>query len=373
MEVFMSKTNLYTKRLLIAVVASALAGHPVLRGAEECKAIDWNQQLLDATSTNDQNEILQALKNGADINVSDQKGVTALIYAATEGHTNIVQLLLENGAKVNAANENGNTALMQAAHNGHTNIVQLLLEKGANVNAQENNGNTALMVTIASFLYGEQIRNAIVLALLNSPDIDLLIHNKSNETAYDIANRFKKKDVITLIEPSYLHALRKEKLAKVEAATSLPSALADIIGEYTDTHEEWLQREAQKLLAKKISHEKTELKQSKKTHLKNIASSSSLSSSSSSSSTSSRGTKRKAPDYERENAGKGKEKEKESEQAQDESEEEEEFNEDAMTQAIQASLAEPVPEASSSSSSSSSSGSGRGKMELEQELTSEVD
>jgi ankyrin repeat protein len=39
----------------------------------------------------------------------------------------------------------GWTALMGAAANGHTKIVQLILEKGADVNAKDKDGWTALM------------------------------------------------------------------------------------------------------------------------------------------------------------------------------------------------------------------------------------
>ena len=83
---------------------------------------------------------------GADIDVQNNDGWTALMCAVQEGHTKIVR----KGANVNAANKYGDTALMSAlspdsykiqtalmwaAQEGDTEI-QILLSAGANVNAQ---------------------------------------------------------------------------------------------------------------------------------------------------------------------------------------------------------------------------------------------
>ena len=71
------------------------------------------------------------LKNGAEINIKNNKGTTALLVAACTGDTEIVNILLEKGADVNASNENGVTALLIAAQNGHTEVVKLLEKAGA--------------------------------------------------------------------------------------------------------------------------------------------------------------------------------------------------------------------------------------------------
>ena len=86
------------------------------------------------------------IEKGADVNVTNKRGYTALIAAALTGHTDIARLLIEKGANVNAATEEGNTALMQAALKGHTETARLLIEQGAQVNAVSNVGFTALIV-----------------------------------------------------------------------------------------------------------------------------------------------------------------------------------------------------------------------------------
>jgi ankyrin repeat protein len=82
------------------------------------------------------------------VDAKTEFGNTALIWAASEGHTAIVELLLAaQGIHVNAKDVDGWTALIWAAEEGHAEIVRLLLAvPGIHVNAKNNNGETALMV-----------------------------------------------------------------------------------------------------------------------------------------------------------------------------------------------------------------------------------
>lgn len=51
--------------------------------------------------------------------------------ASEEGHTAIVKMLLKAGANVNIADKNGKTALSQARGMGHTEIIAMLRAAGA--------------------------------------------------------------------------------------------------------------------------------------------------------------------------------------------------------------------------------------------------
>ena len=60
------------------------------------------------------------------MNASNGGGVTALMIAAAEGQTALVQLLVHSGANLAAQNERGDTALSIARAKGHLAVIKLL-------------------------------------------------------------------------------------------------------------------------------------------------------------------------------------------------------------------------------------------------------
>jgi hypothetical protein len=90
-------------------------------------------------------EIVSALVYaGAKVNLKDEDGDSALLVAAALKKTEILKALLDAGAKVNTRNKEGKTALMIAAEGGYVENVRALLEAGANVNQKDKDGATAL-------------------------------------------------------------------------------------------------------------------------------------------------------------------------------------------------------------------------------------
>jgi len=85
--------------------------------------------------------VLALLKREADVN---RPGWTALHYAATGGHANIVRALLEHHAYIDAESPNGTTPLMMAAYYGTPEVTKLLLEEGADTLIRNHLGLTAL-------------------------------------------------------------------------------------------------------------------------------------------------------------------------------------------------------------------------------------
>ena len=81
------------------------------------------------------------IKRDADIN---HPGWTSLHYAATGGHSAIIQLLLEESAYIDAESPNGTTPLMMAARYGNAKAVQLLINEGADLQLKNQLGLTAL-------------------------------------------------------------------------------------------------------------------------------------------------------------------------------------------------------------------------------------
>ncbi|XP_007114460.1 ankyrin repeat, SAM and basic leucine zipper domain-containing protein 1 [Physeter macrocephalus] len=82
------------------------------------------------------------LSRNADPNVACRRLMTPIMYAARNGHPQVVALLVAHGAEVNTQDENGYTALTWAAHQGHKNVVLKLLELGANKMIQTKDGKT---------------------------------------------------------------------------------------------------------------------------------------------------------------------------------------------------------------------------------------
>lgn len=74
------------------------------------------------------------LSRGANANMHDEHGRSALALAAMRGEAELVQQLADAGADVNARHGSATTPLAYAAHNGHGSVVKKLIALGANCN-----------------------------------------------------------------------------------------------------------------------------------------------------------------------------------------------------------------------------------------------
>jgi ankyrin repeat protein len=81
---------------------------------------------------------------------SSDSGMTALLFAAEEGHEEVVAYLLANGADAMRLDEFGNTPLLNASDRGHLGVVLLLLEHmgGQGLEARDDCGSTALQLAV---------------------------------------------------------------------------------------------------------------------------------------------------------------------------------------------------------------------------------
>lgn len=94
----------------------------------EAKAPNGNTALMMAAFRQNKAVVLDMIKRGAQVN---QKGWTALHYAAAAGSVEVTQLLLDNYAYIDAEAPSGMTPLMIAAREGQEKVVELLLEQDA--------------------------------------------------------------------------------------------------------------------------------------------------------------------------------------------------------------------------------------------------
>ena len=100
--------------------------------------------LMSAVWTNQELAVTTLLDRGAPIDQTNDKGHTALFWAANRGWDQLVPLLIERGADVNSASNNGVTPLIIAAAAGHTATVDALLKAGADPTLKDAKGKTAL-------------------------------------------------------------------------------------------------------------------------------------------------------------------------------------------------------------------------------------
>ncbi|MBS1970147.1 MAG: ankyrin repeat domain-containing protein [Bdellovibrionales bacterium] len=85
-----------------------------------------------------------AENHSLDINLKDHKGYSALMYAAYNGHKDLVITLIAQGADIESPDKGGSTILMGVAFKGHTEIAEILIEAGADIHATNFTGMTAL-------------------------------------------------------------------------------------------------------------------------------------------------------------------------------------------------------------------------------------
>ncbi len=84
------------------------------------------------------------LSAGTAIDVTDEAGVTPLMYASYHFHPEAVEYLLSNGANPALLSKNGKNALLGAAEVGNWKAIQSLAAKGMNVNVRTAEGRTPL-------------------------------------------------------------------------------------------------------------------------------------------------------------------------------------------------------------------------------------
>ncbi|HWW72572.1 MAG TPA: ankyrin repeat domain-containing protein [Duganella sp.] len=100
----------------------------------EAKAPNGNTALMMAAFRQNKAVVLDMIKRGAQVN---QKGWTALHYAAAAGSVEIATILLEHHAYIDAESPSGMTPLMMAAREGQEQVVELLLKEGADATLKD--------------------------------------------------------------------------------------------------------------------------------------------------------------------------------------------------------------------------------------------
>ncbi|KAK8579586.1 hypothetical protein V6N12_069903 [Hibiscus sabdariffa] len=104
-----------------------------------------DESVVNSTDEEGWGSIHSAASIGANVNVKNDGGRTALHYAACKGWLKIAEVLISHGAKINSKDKVGCTPLHRAASTGNSALCELLIEEGAEVDATDRTGQTPLM------------------------------------------------------------------------------------------------------------------------------------------------------------------------------------------------------------------------------------
>ena len=141
-------------------------------------------------------DVIKALlRKGADANVADRHGSTALGFAIDAQDLDMAELLLKAGADVNRARYIKNTALVMAAENSEADwrLLKLLMRHGGNVNERGMGGNTPLMIIALRC-------DAQMAKYLLDAGAAVAIKNNVGRTALDLAREHQCTKVASLLE-----------------------------------------------------------------------------------------------------------------------------------------------------------------------------
>ncbi|XP_043790693.1 protein TANC2 isoform X2 [Apis laboriosa] len=170
--------------------------------------------LMLAASEGHTNLIELFLDKGSVLESRDKEGMTALCWACVRGRLAAVQNLIDHGADVNTNDNTGRTPLDLAAFQGNPKLVQLLLEKGAAVEHVDLHGMRPLdraigcrnIPVVQCFLRrGAKLGPATWAMAAGKPDVLLILLNKLLEDG----NVLYRKNRLKEASHRYAYALRK--------------------------------------------------------------------------------------------------------------------------------------------------------------------
>ena len=148
------------------------------------------------------------IKNGANINLQDYFGNTALMYAINENLINHVKLFLNySNLNYNLTNFNGETALHLIFNNleNYVEFKNIIIKfiTNTDLNIQDNNGNTCLHLIVQNNLLTQYSE------VLETKELNIFIKDNNNISSYDFIKDSSEK--IEIIVNSYYNYLQRNK------------------------------------------------------------------------------------------------------------------------------------------------------------------
>jgi ankyrin repeat protein len=152
--------------IILFVFISLTVGGALPLGAQE------GPDLIEAVMYQDMETVRSLVQNGVDVDYQDaQNDTTALMLACNYGLTEIAAYLVNAGANVNIRNKQGYTALIAAAGRSED-LVKMLIDHGADVHAKTAEGTTAFTASILGALSGRVSTHVAEILLEAGADVD---------------------------------------------------------------------------------------------------------------------------------------------------------------------------------------------------------
>ena len=171
--------------------------------AAPATAQNYRSELLDAARLGDYHRVNYAVSVVA-VETKDSEGRTALLLASMEGHARIVALLLEKGANPNVTDAEGKSALRHALHE-HPEVAKALLEGGADANQRDGEGRRLLMNAVIG-------GDAATVRLLLDGGADPSIRNNEGLSPLTIAEEVGASEVVDLLRAAGAQKSLEEQL-----------------------------------------------------------------------------------------------------------------------------------------------------------------
>jgi len=151
-----------------------------------------NTPLMWAASQGDEQLVELLVDQGAAVNIQNFVGETALFLAAARGFDRICTFLVENGGETRFVTLDGATPVHTAAAGGHVEVLKSLVFHGAFVNAADEEGDTPLHYAVRE---GSRIA---VEFLVKYCGADFNLKNEDDESPLDLATELQEKEIVEL-------------------------------------------------------------------------------------------------------------------------------------------------------------------------------
>jgi Ankyrin repeats (3 copies)/SMI1 / KNR4 family (SUKH-1) len=156
------------------------------------------------------------LVHGADINLPDKQGDTALYGACINRHPRLAEFLLKQGANPNLVNQSGDSALHAAVFRENEELVRKLLDHGADVNLANRHHETPFDISAS----GSAIRQLL-----------LPLHIPTERPVPDANEVLRRLKAIPEFRSVSFNGCSKAEVARLESTfrVQLPAAYRDFL------------------------------------------------------------------------------------------------------------------------------------------------